>query len=57
MEHEGSLLHSQALATCPILSQLNPVYISIPLLECPLFSNLRLGLASGLFPLGMWERL
>jgi hypothetical protein len=33
MEPEGSLPHSQESATCPILSQIDPVHNPIPLHE------------------------
>jgi hypothetical protein len=35
MEPGGALPHSQEPATCPILSELNPVHSPIPLLEDP----------------------
>jgi len=54
MEPEGSLPHSQVPATCPILSQFDPVHTltSQFLKILILSSNLRLGLPSGLFPSG-----
>jgi hypothetical protein len=55
MEPEGSSPHSQELATCPVLSQINPVQAPHPTSQRSiliLFSHLRLGLPSGLRPSG-----
>jgi len=42
MEPEGSLPHSQVPATCPYLSQFNPVNSPIQFLEAPLLPKQRL---------------
>jgi len=51
MEPEGSWPHSQEPVTNPVLTEINPVYATIPLPEIQfvLYSHLRLGLQRGFF--------